>query len=605
MSDQSLYTFGPFLLDVRERVLLREGEVVPLAAKVFDTLLLLVENAGRALEKEVLIRTLWPDTFVEEGNLTQNVSRLRKVLGGEAADKYIETLPRRGYRFIGEVDELDPAGAAVVMRRKFTRARVTVTEVTEDGEAGQPALTETGGAFRSIAILPFMTLGLGPESDYLGLGLADALITQLGNTRQLTVRPTSAVRQFVDLPEDSAEIGRRLHVSAVLEGSLQMAGGRLRITVQLVGVAEGTPLWAQKFNIPFTDIFEVQDTIAERVANALLLKLSGSERARLTRRYTDDAEAYTFYLKGRFHWNKRTLDGYQKAIEHFDRAIEHDPTYALAFAGLADCYNMLPVWGDLTTKEACPRSQAYARRALELDDTLAEAHASLGYAIAHYDWDFAAAESCYRRALGLNPNYATAHQWYAKLLVSLERFDEAEAETKLAQGLDPLSLMVSTSCGGPFLYSGRYDEAIARFRKVLELDPNFVPALYSLSICYSFKQMYPEAIGSIEQMNALSGEHPFALACLAATYALAGRSDDARVALERLLEISRERQIRTYGLALVYANLGEFDRAFEWLEKSFNERDGHLVDLKIEPFLAPLRSDPRYRDLVRRVGLSV
>lgn len=600
---KEVYSFGPFLLHVEERLLLREGETVTLPAKVFDTLVVLVQNNGRALEKETLIKTLWPDTFVEEGNLTQNISRLRKVLGG-GETSYIATLPRRGYRFTAEVSVVDPAQVALVLRHEIRRSRLTITDEIETDDAAGAALPEQCTNVRAIAILPFMTLGLEPENEYLGLGLADALITQLGNTRQLTVRPTSAVRPFADAKEDSAAIGRKLRVGAVLEGSLQMAGERLRITVQLVGVAEGTPLWAEKFTILFTDIFDVQDTIAERVADALLLKLNQSEKSSLVRRYTDNAGAYACYLKGRFHWNKRTVEGHQQAIVHFEEAIAIDPEYALAYAGLADCYNMLPVWGDLTNAEACPRAKAYAERALAIDEALAEAHASLGYTLAHYDWDLAAAERSYRRALELNPNYATAHQWYAKLLVALKRFDEAEAEMKSAQALDPLSLMVGTACGGPFLFSGRYAEAIARFREVLALDPNFVAALYSMSIAYCFHGEFDLAVAAIERMHELSGEHPFALASLAAIYARAGRGGDARDVMSRLLEIGQQRHVRTYGLAVVYASLLELDTAFEWLERSFRERDGHLVDLLIEPFFAPLRSDSRYADLLRRVGLS-
>lgn len=599
---QNCYSFGPFLLDTRERVLLRDGEIVPLTAKVFETLVVLVENNGHALEKEELIKTLWPDTFVEEGNLTQNVSRLRKVLG----EDYIETLPRRGYRFTADVSEIEPESMDTIVRRKRTRARITITEEldAEDEAEAPSALPETSTAMKSIAVLPFMTLGIGPESEYLGLGLADALITQLGNTRQMAVRPTSAVRQYVDARQDSAQIGRDLRVGAVLEGSLQMAGERLRITVQLVGVREEAPLWAEKFNIAFTDIFEVQDAIAEQVSKALMLKLNEQERERLMRRYTENTEAYKAYLKGRYFWNRRNLEGFQKAIEYFKSAIEQDPTYALAYAGLADAYNSLPIWGEVTSRDSCPRAKATARLALESDPTLAEAHASLGYAIMHHDWDFAEAERSYRRALELNPNYATARQWYAKLLVALERTDEAIAEMKLAQELDPLSLMVNTAVGGPYLYSGQYDLAIKQFRKVLELDPDFVPAIYSIGVCYTWKQMHEEAIAAHRRVLELSGEHSFALAGLAATYAVAGRRAEAESTLERLLEISRQRHVITYGLAAIYASLGDKDKAFEWLEISYEERDGHLVDLKIEPFFAPLRDDPRYTDLMRRVGLK-
>lgn len=602
MNDQTkeVYRFGPFLLHLHERLLLRDGEVVTLPAKVFDTLVVLVQNNGRALEKEALIKTLWPDTFVEEGNLTQNVSRLRKALGG-GETAYIATLPRRGYRFSADVSMIDPAQAAVIFRREVRRARVTITDEVEVEDAVLPG---RGSVARSLAILPFMMMGLEPENSYLGLGLADALITQLGSTRQLTVRPTSAVRPFAETSEDSAAIGRKLRVGAVLEGSLQMAGDRLRITVQLVGVAEGTPLWAQKFTIPFTDIFEVQDTIAERVAGALVLNLSQTEKSSLVRRYTDNTAAYAFYLKGRFHWNKRTVEGHRLAIADFEQAIKLDPSYALAFAGLADCFNLLTLWGDLSPADAYPRAKAYAQRALEIDDTLAEAHASLGYTLAHFDWDFSGAERSYRRALELNPNYAIGHQWYAKLFLALGRFDESEAEMKLAQSLDPLSLMVGTACCAPFLYSGRYEQAIERLSGVLELDPNFVPALYSISVAYVLDGQYDRAVVAVERMHEQSGDHPLALASLATTYAVAGRVAEAWETLGRVLAIAEHRHVLTYGMAVLYASLGEADQAFEWLESAYRERDGHLVDLMIEPFFAPLRSDSRYADLLRRVGLS-
>lgn len=601
---KEVYSFGPFLLHVHERLLLRDGSVVTLPAKVFDTLVVLVQHNGLALEKETLIRTLWPDTFVEEGNLTQNVSRLRKVLGGGEAS-YIATLPRRGYRFTADVSLVDPAQAALVLRRETRRARLTITDEIVIDDGPNAVLPENSADPRTIAILPFITLGLAAENEYLGLGLADALITQLGSTRQLTVRPTSAVRPFADTNEDSVGIGRKLRVGAVLEGSVQMAAERLRITVQLVGVAQGAPLWAQKFTTPFTDIFDVQDTIAERVADALLLNLNQAERSSLVRRYTDNAEAYTSYLQGRFHWNKRTVEGHRQAIANFEQAISLDPNYALAYAGLADCYNMLPVWGDLTTLEACPRARVYAERALEIDETLAEAHAALGYTLAHFGWDFSAAERSYRRALELNPNYASAHQWYAKLLVALERFDEAQAEMAVARSLDPLSLMVGTACGGPLLYSGQYEQAIEQFQRVLELDPNFIPALYSISVAYCLNGQYDQAVAAVERMQALSGEHPLALASLAATYAVAGREAEARKALNQVLEIAQHRHVLTYAIAVLYAGLGEVEPAFEWLEVAFTERDGHLVDLRIEPFFGSLRSDARFEDLVRRVGLDI
>lgn len=588
-------------MDPTEQVLLRDGVSVTLTAKVFETLLLLVRNSGRAMEKEDLINQLWPDTFVEEGNLTQSISRLRKVLGQDNGEDYIETLPRRGYRFRAQVQEVDAEGVITLLQRKRVQGRVTITEVFEDNSDDRYRLADSGTDARSIAILPFTALGTAPEYSYLGLGLADSLITQLGTTRQLAVRPTSAVRQYVEQPQDSTCIGRDLRVRAVLEGSLQIAGDRVRITVQLVGVKEAAPLWAHKFDLPFIDIFTVQDSIAEQVATALLLQLSQAERQRMMRRYTADAEAYQAYLKGRYYWNKRTLDGYHRALECFDRAIERDPAYALAHVGLADIYNLLPVWGELTVKESCPRAKAAALRAIELDDHLAEAHASLGYTLMHHDWDLAAGERSLRRSIELNPNYATAHQWYAKLLVALGRFDEAKAEMALAQELDPLSLMVSTAAGGPYLYGGEYTDAIERFRHVLELEPNFVPALYSISLAYTLAGMHDQAVTALEKILLISDEPPFALVALAATYAIAGFEEQARATLKRFDSKQPDGRAFSYALAGAYANLGDASEAFKWLEVSFEQRDGRMIDLNVDPYFIGVRDQPRFRELLGRL----
>ncbi|MEO6394124.1 MAG: winged helix-turn-helix domain-containing protein [Pyrinomonadaceae bacterium] len=595
------YAFGPFLLDPTEQVLLRDGVSVTLTAKVFETLLLLVRNSGRAMEKEDLINQLWPNTFVEEGNLTQSISRLRKLLGQNEGEDYIETLPRRGYRFRAQVKEVAAEGVVTLLQRKRVKGHLTITEVLEETSDDRLGLADSGTDARSIAILPFTALGTPPEYSYLGLGLADSLITQLGTTRQLAVRPTSAVRQYAEQPQDSIRIGRDLRVRAVLEGSLQIAGDRVRITVQLVGVKEAAPLWAHKFDLPFTDIFTVQDSIAEQVAAALLLQLSQAERQRMIRRYTADAEAYQAYLKGRYYWNKRTLDGYHRAIECFDRAVERDATYALAYVGLADIYNLLPVWGDRTVKESCPLAKAAALRAIELDEHLAEAHASLGYALMHHDWDLAAGERSLHRSIELNPNYATAHQWYAKLLVAMGRFDEAKAEMALAQDLDPLSLMVSTAVGGPYLYGGEYAAAIDLFTQVLELEANFVPALYSISLAYTFAGRTAEAVSALEKILARSDEPPFALVALAATYAIGGDDKEARATLKRFKSKQPDGRAFSYALAGAHANLGENDEAFKWLEVSFEQRDGRLIDLNVDPYFNRVRDLPRFRELIIRL----
>jgi TolB-like protein/Flp pilus assembly protein TadD len=598
------YEFGRFRLDPAQRILEREGELVPLTPKVFDLLLLLVENSGHLVEKEELMRSIWPDTFVEESSLTKNISVLRKLLDDGAFSARIETLPKRGYRLIGDVRRAQNEPVQIVVRRRV-RARLVTTEESAEGGPESPQqvreLRATGADVRSLAVLPFRTIGQDEAGEYLGLGLADVLITQLGNTGEIVVRPTSAVLSYAKSRPDSAQAGAELGVDAVIEGSVHLAGGRLRVTVQMVGVRDGVALWADKFNSEFTDIFAVQDSISEQVARALTLKLTGAKRERLRKRYTESAEAYQAYLKGRYFWNKRNVEGFKKAIAHFEAAIEIDPTYALAFAGLSDTYVLLASWGEQPPLEALPRARAAAGRALEIDEELSEAHASLGNVL-YGMWDLAGAEASLRRSIELNPNYATAHNRYAQVLVSLRRFDEAEAEMARAQRLDPLSPMVNTAVGTPHFYAGRYDRAIEQYRKVLEMDPDFVPALFSLASALSQKGSFEEAVEAARRAAEITQRHPLMVAHLANMYAAAGQRAEALGELDELL--SSGRAALPYALALVYARLRDIDRALELLEEAFELRNTHLHDLNIDPEFGPFRRDRRFISLVRRVGLE-
>jgi TolB-like protein/DNA-binding winged helix-turn-helix (wHTH) protein len=635
-----IYEFGPFVLDVRERLLLRDGEPLTMTAKMFETLLLLVENCGHALEKEAMMETLWPDSFVEEGSLTKSVSLLRKMLGESAEQHYIETLPRRGYRFVATVRELATDDFDLIVRRR-TRARlITSEEVVETQQAGnvasnassniannvasdassdaasftstatldasatRNALNATSATMQTIAVLPFTLLGAAEGEAFLGLGLADALITQLSNTRRIVVRPTSAVKKYAESVVDSISAGRELKVDAVLEGSIQRAGARLRVTVQMIGVSDGVPLWADKFNADFQDIFEVQDAISEQVAHALTLKLSVDDRARLMKRYTDNTEAYQSYLKGRFFWNRRDAANFKKAITHFNEAIAHDPTYALAFAGLADCYNLLPIWGE-PNREMYARGKAAALRALELDDQLAEAHASLGYVLMHYDWDSVAAEGSFKRALELNPNYVTARQWHAKLLIARARFDEARAELDVALELDPLSLMVQTAAAAPDLFARRYDAVSQRCRRILDFEPTFIPALYTLGFACAHGGRHDEAIAAGLKACELSERNPALVAALAISYALAGREREARPLIHEVERHAAQHSPHHHDLASVYACLNDKERAFAHLEHACNEHNGHLIDLAIDPVFDNLRDDARFAALLNRVGWNV
>lgn len=638
-----MYEFGPFRLDTTECLLLREEEPVPLTPKAFETLLVLVQNSGHILRKDELMKAVWPDSIVEEANLTLVISMLRKALGERPDEhKYIETVPRRGYRFVASVKEVWEERAELLVE-EHTSAQVIVEEETE-GEKGKgeskslprflapsaPLLiavllvglaaalfyvwmwspskpTQTVETVRSLAVLPFQPLGAEASDDYLGLGMTDTLITKLSNIRRIIVRPTSAVRKYTSPEQDPLAAGREQGVEAVLEGSIQRSGEKIRVTVRLLNVRDGSPLWAHKYDEQqCTDIFAVQDSISEQVAAALVLKLTGEEMKQLAKRYTGSTEAYQAYLKGRYFWNRRTEESLKKGIEYFNQAIDIDPNYALAYVGLADSYNMLGNWGALPPGEAYPKAKAKVTKALEIDDTIGEAHAALALATHLYDWDWSGAEREFQRAIELDPNYGPAHQWYSVHLSSLGRFDEALAEAKRAQELEPLSLIIDSHVGWVLYLARRYDQAIEHLRKTLELDPYFVAAHIYLARAYLQKGMYKEAIAEFQKANTISVGRAVTGGELGHAYAVAGRRDDAVKALDQLKEQWKRTNIPSnlYYIGLIHTGLGEKDRGLEWLQKAYEERYPWLVHLKVEPRLDPLRSDPRFRDLLRRVGLA-
>jgi tetratricopeptide (TPR) repeat protein len=398
-----------------------------------------------------------------------------------------------------------------------------------------------------------------------------------------------------------------LKVDFVISGSVRRDSERVRVTVQLVSTQAEAALWADKFDEGFTDIFGVEDSISERVTAALSLRLSGDERRSLTRRHTENPEAHQLYLRGRYFWNKRSLDTVQKAAECFRQAIELDADYALAYAGLADSYIILGVQagvvGGWAPNEAYPVARQAAVRALELDETLSEAHASLGYISFYYDWSSPAAENEYRRALELSPNYATTHHWYAMSLMCLGQPDQALARIEKAQELDPLSLIINANGGSILYHARRYDEAVAALREVIKMETDFVPARYRLGVAYVALEMYPEAAAEFREVEKLSAGSPLALAALGYTCARSGRRNEAQKILGRLTEMSKRRYVPPANVAEVYAGLGEHEQALDWLERACDERDHALVRLVVNPWWDNLRSEPRFQKLLRRVGL--
>lgn len=456
----------------------------------------------------------------------------------------------------------------------------------------------------SIAVLPFTNLSADKGQVYFCDGMAEEIISGLTNVEGLRVVARTSAFAFRDKQLDIREIGRKLDVDTVLEGSVRKAGDRLRITVQLVNVADGYHLWSEKFDRVLEDIFFIQDEISLAIVEKLKVRVLREEKAKLVRRFTEDLDAYTLYLKGRYFWNRRYEGGLQQGLECFKQAIIKDTRYALAYAGIADSYNLLGLFGLLPPKEAYPRAKLAAEKALENDDTLVEAHASLAMIKMFFDHDWSGAEKGFKRAIQLNPNYATAREWYAIYLVVMERYNEALTESMHAQELDPLSLVKNAMVGWSFGFARQYDEAIKQLCKTLEMDPNFSLTYFFLGAAYAEKAMWKEAIATYRKLVPLTGESPYAVGFLGCVSAMGGMKDDALKALERLDELEKERYVSPFYRAVVYMGLSEKDRAFEYLDKAFLEKDSFMVFLKSWPLFDILRDDPRFLSLLEKMGLD-
>jgi DNA-binding winged helix-turn-helix (wHTH) protein/tetratricopeptide (TPR) repeat protein len=580
------YEFGHFRLNPAEHQLLRHGQTVRLTPKAFETLLVLVEHRTHLVTKEALLKAVWPDTFVEESGLTRNISVLRRTLGGTGKHQYIETVPKRGYRFVADVRVTPAAYGALVP------ANITSRTIDRDPGAG----------LRSVAILPFRPIG-AEGNEFLGLGMADTLITKLNSIRQVVVRPTGSVRKYTGTAQDPQAAGRELQVDTVLEGSVQRWKNRIRVTVRLLRVCDGTTLWAETFDEKFTHIFAVQDSISERSARALMLQLSTDDERRLTRRYTENAEAYQLYLKGRYFYNQRTERGLLRAVEYFRKAIDRDPNYALAYSGLADSYTHFDRYEVLSAKDGGPRGKAAALKAVEIDPALSEGHTSLAHASFFWEWDWLTAERELRLALELKPSYADAHLRYAAYLSAMGRHVEALAEMTRAQELDPLSLIINTLLGRTFYFARRYDEAIDQLRKTLEIDPNFERALLFLGLVCAQKGLLSEAITELRQAMAPSRRGPIFVGALGYAYGRSGKRHQAQKLIAELHERSRQGYVSAYNLALIYAGLGEKAKALDSLATAYEERSSWMVFLGVTPAFDDLRANTGFVQLLRRLGL--
>ena len=611
MESKELYEFGPFRLDPSERQLLRGNDTIPLTAKAFDVLHLLVRNGGRTVTKEEFMAEVWAGTVVEEANLTDNISTLRQTLGDDAREPtYIRTVPKRGYRFAAEVRRSDgvagtPArhGAAGTPARRGlvpAIAAVVLLSLLAAFAVTQRIRTQPR-PLRSIAVFPFDPLGADAADRSLGISLADSLITRLTNIDELIVRPARAVLAYSGSKTDLLAAAREQNVDAFVEGRITKRGGRVRVTVQLVSVVEARTLWARTFDEDASNLFLVEDKIAEDVAKELAVRLTDRDRKRLAGSRTPDPKAYELYGAGRYFWSQRTPQALEQSVQCFKRAIAIDPQFALAHAGLADAYSAMGVWNFKAPPETFPLARAAALAALSVDDTLAQARTSLAYVKFRYDWDLAGAEGEFRRAIASKPNYATAHVLYAEYLIVMQRYADAEAELKAARVLDPRSPYIGFMSACRHYFMRNYPAAIAEGRAVLREDPDFF-------IVREFLWAVYREAGDEEQSVAVRLEtlRPTAVEAsatenLRAIYRRSGIRDYRHAENDFLRTVASSQYVPPVYLAMNYAQNNERDLAMEWLEKAYRERSGWMVELRADPVWDKIRDDPRFIALARRV----
>jgi TolB-like protein/DNA-binding winged helix-turn-helix (wHTH) protein/thioredoxin-like negative regulator of GroEL len=619
-----LYEFGPFRLDLKQRLLLRDDKPIPLQPKAFETLLVLVRNSEKVVLKDELLNAVWTDTFVEESNLTQNIFVLRKALGEEDGRRYIVTVPGRGYRFAEKV-------LTIPEQEKPAPGSTLIAHVAPNG-AGGAALPLRESRFRwlvglalmvlafvgfltwrhfhpknppapgkvMLAVLPFQNLTGDPEQEYFADGLTEEMIMQLGRLRpeQLGVIARTSVMGYKHSDKRLDQIGRELSVQYVLEGSFRRAGDHLRITAQLIQVKDQTHLWSQDYDRRPEDVVTVQDDVAVDVAREIKIRLTPRQQTDLARARPLDPDAYEAYLKGRYFWNKRTEEGFKKAVDYFNQAIAKDPTYAEAYAGLADTYVLLGGYGFMQQEDAMPKAKA-----LGINDQLAEAYTSLGVIAEMYEWNWPEAEKNFKRAIELDPNYSVAHEFYGDGYLSLiGKNEEGIEEIRKAHELDPLSPIIATDLAKRLSLEKKYAEAVTEFKNILDVDPDFVQAQYYLAETYEQMGLYPEAISELKKIKSWE-DLPLTLEELGYIYARQGKRHEALQMIAELQRRSTHHYTDSASAARIYIALGDKDSAFVWLQKGYDEHSPHMILIDADSAYDPLRSDPRFQNLVRRIGL--
>lgn len=638
MNLEKIHLCEEFMLDLARGCLLRAGQPIHLRPQSYEVLRYLAENKGRLISKDQIIEEVWQGRAVTDGSLGKCIEEVRQALG-ESARSYVRNVRGRGYIF-------DPPGVQqdTGWAEKVEVVRVVIEEDERNAEAennlvSSPAVSVSPGQkktkvllfaivglivvvialgayylssrsanpgnsnVRSLAILPFRSLGADSRSEYLGLGMADTLITRLSSLKKVAIRPTSAVLKYTGDRKDLIEIGRELGVESVLDGSVHVSGGRMRVTVQLMGVNDQTPLWADTFDGQVSEIFGVEDSIAARVAERLTNRLSSDDRRAIAKHYTENTEAHLLSLSGRYLLEKRIPDAIRKAIDFLQKAIEKDPNFALAYADIAEAYFSLSITGSMRPRDAFPQAKDASMKALQIDPFLAEAHCNLGIAKFFHDWDWVGAERDFKRAIEINPNYHLAHEMYAHLLSNLGRHTEAVPEIDRALEIDPLSLIANAIKGQILYLAGQYDEAAAHLQRAIEVEPNFWISHLTLGKIYERRKMYPEAIGEFQAASDLSGA-PEPKSYLAYTYAVSGKHVEAQRLLDELKQSFTRQYVPPKHVALVYAGMGQKDEMFVWLEKAYEDRDISLTFIKVEPRWNEYRADPRFNDLYHRIGFT-
>ncbi|HSI88924.1 MAG TPA: winged helix-turn-helix domain-containing protein [Pyrinomonadaceae bacterium] len=620
--------FGDVVIEREDFSVSRKGKPCSLTPRAFDVLTYLIENRGRVVEKHEIFDAVWKDTFVTDNALMRAVGEIRRELGDSATEpQYIETVHKRGYRFIAEI-ETAPTEPSTVFNI-FAASDRSISLPPHDSRE-KPELTGRGSlpssraiavvlvfiavaaaAFvyfargelpiRSIAIIPLENSGTGEDTEYVSDGIAESIINSLSAMPDLKVAARATAFRYRGQEFDPQKIGRELGVDAIMTGRVVQTGDDLTVQADLIDAADGSQIWGARYTRKLSAVYELPGAIAADLAKKLDLKLTSDQEKRLTKNYTENPEAYRLYLLGRFFWNKRSEEALNTSIDYFRQSIENDPSYALAYAGLADSYAVMAISADLPAHEVFPKAKAAAAKALELDDELVEAHATMLRIRSQYEWNWAEAEREYRRALELNPNYPMTHIYYLSYLVSAGRVEEAVASVQRARELDPLSLVANAVAARAMFFAGRYDDAIEASRKTLELDQNVFLARLILGRSYARKGMYDEAIAELEKARALPGSVSEATSLLAYTFAVSGRTDDARRLLGEMMQLSASRYVQPYDLAIVHAGLGDKDAAFEWLEKAYQHRNHQVPLINSVPEFESIRSDLRFAELVQRI----